>query len=316
MSQPSFNKPLRIAFMGTPDFAVTALQALIASEHEVACVYSQPPRPKGRGKKVQSSPVHQLAEQHNIEVRTPLNFKNQNDIDAFQALNLDVAIVAAYGLILPKDILGAPQYGCLNIHASLLPRWRGAAPIHHAIWSGDDETGITVMQMDEGLDTGAMISKQTAQITDQTILPELHNTLADMGGEMIVNALDQLAKDGSVPSTEQPEEGMTYASMLKKSDGQIDWNQTAEQIDRQVRALNPWPGTWSMNNAKRLKILKTKIADQQHDKNSGEILEDGNIACGDKSVLTIIELQPENKKVMSVDVALNGGHLIVGNKLL
>jgi len=265
MSQPSFNKPLRIAFMGTPDFAVTALQALIASEHEVACVYSQPPRPKGRGKKVQSSPVHQLAEQHNIEVRTPLNFKNQNDIDAFQALNLDVAIVAAYGLILPKDILGAPQYGCLNIHASLLPRWRGAAPIHHAIWSGDDETGITVMQMDEGLDT-------------------LHNTLADMGGEMIVNALDQLAKDGSVPSTEQPEEGMTYASMLKKSDGQIDWNQTAEQIDRQVRALNPWPGS--------------------------------NIACGDKSVLTIIELQPENKKVMSVDVALNGGHLIVGNKLL
>lgn len=309
------SKSLRIAFMGTPDFAVTALQALIGSEHEIACVYSQPPRPKGRGKKVQASPVHQAAEEAGIEVRTPLNFKNQEDIEAFKNLNLDVAVVAAYGLILPKEILDTPQHGCINIHASLLPRWRGAAPIHHAIWAGDSETGVTVMQMDEGLDTGAMIAKESISITDQSTLPALHDALSDIGGKMIVNALNKLSENRSLPATAQPEAGMTYAAMLQKSDGKIDWMQTAEQIDRQVRALNPWPGTWSMHGDKRLKILNTEISDQTHSVNEGEILEDGFISCGNKSVLKLIEVQPENKKPMSVGVALNGSHLIVGNKL-
>lgn len=308
------SKSLRIAFMGTPDFAVTALQALIGSDHEVACVYSQPPRPKGRGKKVQASPVHQCAKEAGIEVRTPLNFKNQDDIEAFKLLNLDVAVVAAYGLILPKEILETPKHGCINIHASLLPRWRGAAPIHHAIWSGDNETGITLMQMDEGLDTGAMISKESVVITDQTTLPELHDTLSDMGGQMIVSALNELAKTGSLSATAQSEEGMTYASMLKKEDGKIDWSQSAVEIDRQVRALNPWPGTWTMHNDKRFKILKAEILNQENNHDVGEILEGGNIACGERTVLKLVEVQPENKKSMTADVALNGSHLIVGNK--
>ncbi|HPF78252.1 MAG TPA: methionyl-tRNA formyltransferase, partial [Alphaproteobacteria bacterium] len=179
-------KLLRIAFMGTPDFSVAALQALINSDHDVVCVYSQPPRPKGRGKKVQPSPVHQCAEAAGIEVRTPINFKDPKDIEDFKSLNLDVAVVAAYGLILPKSILDAPKYGCINIHASLLPRWRGAAPIQRAIWAGDTETGITLMQMDVGLDTGDMIAVEKLPITGQTICADLHDGLAVMGAKMIV----------------------------------------------------------------------------------------------------------------------------------
>ena len=304
--------PLRIAFMGTPDFARLALQALIESDHEVVCVYSQPPRPKGRGKKIQKSPVHIMAEDAGIEVRTPLNFKNAEDLKAFEDLNLDVAVVAAYGLILPKALLDMPKHGCINIHASLLPRWRGAAPIHRAIWAGDDETGVTLMKMDEGLDTGDIITVQKTPITDRTTSPMLHNTLIDMGAEMIVKCLDTLSDKGTLETTPQPEDGVTYAERLTKEEGRIDWTQKASDIDRQARALNPWPGTWSLVNDKRIKILETKMTDEKTSEKPGTVLADGKISCGDRSVLMLSSIQPENKKPMDLKTALNGGHLRIG----
>lgn len=309
------SKTLRIAFMGTPDFSTAALQKLIDSAHDVVCVYSQPPRPKGRGKKVQASPVHVLAEENNIEVRTPFNFKNEADIEAFQSLELDIAVVAAYGLILPKAILEAPKHGCINIHASLLPRWRGAAPIHRAIWAGDEETGVTLMQMDEGLDTGDMIAMEKIAITQETILQTLHDDLGAMGASMIVPCLDELAVKGSLKSTPQPQEGMTYAKMLSKEDGRVNWNVPAQEIDRQVRGLNPWPGTWSHINDKRIKILGVQKSDQKTDKPAGTILENGEVACGEGTVLKLMSVQPENKKPMDMKVAMNGSHLAIGDVL-
>lgn len=311
------NKLLRIAFMGTPDFSVGVLEALIQSQHEVVCVYSQPPRPKGRGKKVQSSPVHICAESAGIEVRTPLNFKNVSDLEAFKALDLDVAVVVAYGLILPVNILEAPQYGCINIHASILPRWRGAAPIHRAIWAGDAETGITLMQMDKGLDTGDMISVQTVPITPDTTLAMMHDELSALGASMIIPCLGTLADKGGINVTPQPDEGMTYAHMLKKNDGRVDWSQSAVEIDRQVRGLNPWPGTWTMDqNNKRIKVLKVSLSENNSTDKSGMLLESGKISCGNSSVLQLEIIQPENKKSMDVEVALNRGYLDQGKSFL
>lgn len=309
-------KSLRIAFMGTPDFSVGSLQALIKSNHDVVCVYSQPPRPKGRGQQVQKSPVHILAEENNIEVRNPINFKNSEDAKAFEELDLDVAVVAAYGLILPSSILEAPNYGCINIHASILPRWRGAAPIHRAIWAGDEETGVTLMQMDKGLDTGDMIAVETVPITSETTLPIMHDALSALGAGMIVPCLDELAERGALNKTPQPDEGVTYAHMLKKEDGRIDWSQSAVEIDKQVRALNPWPGTWSFNqNNKRIKILAVQISDQKSEHPVGTVLENGLVACGEKSVIELIKIQPENKKPMDMKTALNGGHINQGDVL-
>lgn len=308
-------KPLRIAFMGTPEFSCTALQSLIDGPHEVVCVYSQPPRPKGRGKKVQKSPVHALADAAGIAVRTPVNFKNPDDVVAFQDLNLDVAIVAAYGLILPQNILDAPQYGCINIHASLLPRWRGAAPIHRAIWAGDSESGVTLMQMDAGLDTGDMIAIEKKPITPTTTLPALHDELSAMGAKMLGPCLDALAADGTLPKTPQPPEGMTYAKMLTKEDGHINWAETAQEIDAQIRALNPWPGTWSMLGAKRLKILSASLIQDSATHSIGVVGDHGLVACGDGGVLRLERIQPENKKPMDLKVALNGAHLRIGDVL-
>ncbi len=309
-------KSLRIAFMGTPDFSVEALQALIKSNHDVVCVYSQPPRPKGRGQQVQKSPIHILAEENNIEVRHPINFKDEADVKVFEELNLDVAVVAAYGLILPTSILDAPKYGCINIHASILPRWRGAAPIHRAIWAGDDETGVTLMQMDKGLDTGDMIAVETVPITSETTLSFMHDDLRALGADMIVPCLDELAEKGALNKKPQPDDGVTYAHMLKKEDGRIDWSQSAVEIDRQVRALNPWPGTWSLNqHDKRIKILEVKISDQNSDKPVSTVLENGSVVCGEQSVIELIKIQPENKKPMDMKTALNGGHISEGDVL-
>lgn len=309
-------KPLRIAFMGTPDFSVTALQALIESDHEVVCVYTQPPRPKGRGQQVQRSVVHECADLAGIEVRHPVNFKTDEDIQAFQDLDLDVAVVAAYGLILPQVILDAPKHGCINIHASILPRWRGAAPIHRAIWAGDIETGVTIMQMDVGLDTGDMIAVEKTPITAQTTLTDLHDALSDMGARIIVPCMDELSKSGVIEKTPQPDEGMTYAMMLNKQDGKVDWSQSAVEIDRQVRALNPWPGTWCLSqNNKRLKIIESALSDHSSDETVGTIIEDGMVVCGENSVLKLIKIQPENKKPMDIKTALNGGHITIGDVL-
>ncbi len=307
---------LRIAFMGTPDFSVPSLRNLIASRHKVVCVYSQPPRPKGRGHQVQESPVHQCAIEAGIEVRTPLNFKKDEDIAAFMALELDVAVVAAYGLILPKVILDAPKYGCLNIHASLLPRWRGAAPIHRAILEGDKETGITIMQMDVGLDTGPMIAKRAVAIRETTTSSSLHDMLSAVGSSMIEDVLDRLAENGHLEAQVQPEEGATYAKMLKKEEGHIDWTKPAAVIDRQIRALNPWPGTWcETENGKRLKIVEAHVSGVADIAAPGTVGELGVISCGDHTALRVTSIQPENKKPMDIQAAYNGGYLKMGQSL-
>ncbi|MFP4313123.1 MAG: methionyl-tRNA formyltransferase [Alphaproteobacteria bacterium] len=302
-------KPLRIGFMGTPDFAKTALEKLVTSGHSIVCAYSQPPRPKGRGHKLQKSPVHEYAEGQNIPVYTPQNFKGEEARTQFAAHNLDVAVVAAYGLILPQEILDMPRYGCLNIHASLLPRWRGAAPIQYAIWKGDDKTGVTIMQMERGLDTGPMIAKKEIAITPQTTASNLHDDLAEIGGEMIVEVLEDLQQFGFLQSEKQDDNQSSYAAMLKKEDGIIDWHKSAIEIDRQIRALNPWPGVWTIFGDQRIKILEAKPAHENSDIAPGTVLDKkGHVACA-QGVLQLITLQPEGKKPMDVASAINGGYL-------
>lgn len=310
------SKKLRIAFMGTPNFSVGALQALIQSRHDVVCVYTQPPRPKGRGQQVQKSAIHECAEEAGIEVRYPLNFKDAKDVQEFADLDLDVAVVAAYGLILPQNILEAPKHGCINIHASLLPRWRGAAPIHRAILAGDDESGVTIMQMEKGLDTGPEIAKEKVMIESDMTATQLHDELADLGAKMITQVMDELAEKGSLTSTPQSEEGVTYAHMLKKEEGLIDWSKDASEIDRQIRALNPWPGTWcTLPSGKRLKIKKATLVRQMQEGAVGSLNDQGLVICGDCFGLQLEEIQPENKKPMDVKAALNGGYLSVGDIL-
>lgn len=310
------SKPLRIAFMGTPDFSVGSLQALIDSTHDVVCVYSQPPRPKGRGQQVKKSPVQLCAEAAGIEVRYPINFKDDKEVQDFRNLNLDIAVVAAYGLILPISVLEAPKYGCINIHASLLPRWRGAAPIQRSIMAGDTQTGVTIMQMEKGLDTGPEISKEAIDITSETTAQTLHDGLASLGADMIVEVIDRLANKGNIASIPQAEEGVTYAHMLEKSEGKIDWSKTAIEIDRQIRALNPWPGTWCEGQeGKRMKILSARPLSELGEGQAGIINTDGHIVCGDKGIMELISVQPENKKPMDVKAAINGGYLKVGDML-
>lgn len=307
---------LRIVFMGTPDFSVPALRRLIEHGYDVAAVYSQPPRPKGRGQQVQKSPVHRAADEAGIAVRTPNNFKDPEDVAAFAALNADVAVVVAYGLILPKSILSAPKYGCLNIHASILPRWRGAAPIHRAVLAGDTETGVTIMQMDEGLDTGAMVLTRTLPITDETTTVMLHDSLSALGAEMIDDVLRMLSANGRLESLAQPAEGVTYAAKLEKEEGRLDWNQSAADIARRIRAFTPWPGTWTNNaDGSRLKIIAAVPSDKKMIAQAGTVLDKGMIACGDGSVLALTSIQPEGKKPMDAAAAVNGGYLKTGSVL-
>ena len=310
------DKPLRIAFMGTPDFAVPALDALHKGPHEVVCVYSQPPRPKGRGHKVQPSPVHAYAEENGIPVYHPKSLKKEPEQEEFTAHNLDVAIVAAYGLILPKAVFEAPKFGCINIHASLLPRWRGASPIQRSIWEGDAESGVTLMQMDEGLDTGPEIMKRAIAITEQTTAQSLHDDLSALGGTMIEEAINALATQGALNSTAQDNDNATYAPLLKKEDGHINWTQPAVQIDRQIRALNPWPGTYTKDANERIKIFEAVKLDEQTDQTVGTILDkNGRIACGDGTILQIKKLQPAGKKPMDFASALNGGYVTIGESI-
>ena len=246
---------LRLAYMGTPDFAVPPLRALIDAGHDIACVYSQPPRRAGRGRKSRASPVHQFAQSHGLAVRTPESLRDSATQDEFAALDLDAAVVAAYGLILPKPVLDGPRLGCFNIHASLLPRWRGAAPIHRALLAGDTQTGITIMAMDEGLDTGAIILTQAVQIAADMTASALHDVLAEIGGRLIVKALDAIAVGAAKP-TPQPAAGITHAAKLTRDEGRIDWRQSADCLARAVRAYTPWPGAWFEHNGARIKVLE------------------------------------------------------------
>ncbi len=309
------NKRLKIIFMGTPDFAVPALERLIASPHEVIAVYSQPPRPKGRGQQVQNSPVHEVAARHGIPVFTPRSLKKDEDArQQFLLLQADVAVVAAYGLILPQDILESPRFGCLNIHGSLLPRWRGASPIQHAIWKGDQESGNCIMKMEEGLDTGPVIARRAVTIRPETTSTTLYSELAALGAAMIHEVIDDMAaRDALPPMTPQDDARSTYAPMLKKEDGLIDWNQSAAEIDCQIRGLNPWPGVYSFNGkGHRLKVLEAVPVAEQTRAAPGTIFGKGLVACGQGSVLKLVKLQPDNAKPMDVAGAVNGRYISEG----
>jgi methionyl-tRNA formyltransferase len=300
---------LRIVYMGTPDFAVAPLQALMDRGHEIICVYTQPPRPKGRGRMVQPSPVHALAARHGIEVRTPHSLKKDARAqEEFVALGADLAIVAAYGLILPKAVLDAPIHGCINIHASLLPEWRGASPIQHAIWAGDAQSGISIMRMEEGLDTGPVYAQRAVDIRPATTASSLHDELSALGAAMIAETAAQIAAGTLPPPRPQDNTAATYAPMLTKEDGRIDWNRSGAEIDRQIRALNPWPGTWTtLPSGKRLKILAAETIPEEFGQSPGTVVgRIGHVACGQSSGLRLLEVQPENGKKMTMLAALNG----------
>jgi methionyl-tRNA formyltransferase len=308
---------MRIAFMGTPPFAARALEDLIAAGHEIAAVYSQPPRPAGRGHRLVKSAVHQLAEAHTIEVRTPERLKAPEEHAAFAALDLDAAVVAAYGLILPKAILDAPRRGCFNIHASLLPRWRGAAPIQRAMLAGDSETGITIMRMDAGLDTGPMLMKRAVAIGPRTTAAVLTDDLAALGGAMMVETLKRL-EQGSVTETAQPEEGVTYAAKLERGEGQIDWAEPALAVERKIRALNPWPGTSFTHDGERIKLLEAAVQIGRPAA-PGAVLPPASdgcpvIACGE-GALKLVSLQRPGKTAQDGAAFLRGFALLPGTML-
>tara|TARA_B100000678_G_scaffold205322_1_gene172998 strand:- start:892 stop:1836 length:945 start_codon:yes stop_codon:yes gene_type:complete len=279
---------MRIVFMGTPDFAVPTLEALVHAAHDVACVYTQPPRKAGRGKKLQPSPVQQAAERLGIEVRHPASLKSQEEKDAFAALEADVGVVAAYGLILPQAVLDAPAHGCLNVHASILPRWRGAAPIQRAILAGDPGTGVTIMQMEAGLDTGPMLATVRTPIGRKTA-GELTEELAQKGAQLMVGTLRDLAIHIPV---EQDDSEATHAPKIDKAEARIDWAQDASQVERQVRAFTPWPGAFFEHDGERVKVLAVEVVDPGEDgelrqaeggshSRGGSVLDDQlTIACG------------------------------------
>lgn len=271
---------MRIIFMGTPAFSVPALDALVEAGHEIAAVYSQPPRPAGRGKKDRPSPVHARAAALGLDVFHPTSLKSAEAQAEFAALGADLAVVVAYGLILPPGILEAPVRGCLNIHASLLPRWRGAAPIHRAIMAGDTHTGVCIMQMEQGLDTGPVLLRRDVAIGATETTAELHDRLSDLGAAGIVEALDDL---GGLVAVPQPDSGVTYAAKIDKGEARIDWGQPAVVVDRLIRGLSPFPGAWFEHEGVRIKALGSSLGTGAG--KPGEVLDDGlRIACGDGAV--------------------------------
>ena len=270
---------MRVIFMGSPDFAVPTLYALIAAGHEVAAVYCQPPRPAGRGKSVLPTPVQRAAELLGIPVHTPASLKGKPEQDEYAAMNADVAVVAAYGLILPQAILDSPRLGCINVHASLLPRWRGAAPVQRAILAGDTVTGVTIMQMEAGLDTGPMLAAQEVAI-DHKNARQLTEELGRIGAHLVTQVLSAF---DSYPHVAQPEEGATYAAKIRKEEARIDWSRPAVEIERQVRAFAPSPGAWFEHEGERIKLLEAEVEerDSRFRGNDGLVLDDElSIACG------------------------------------
>jgi len=296
---------MRVVFMGSPEFAVPSLKSLHENGHEIVGVYCQPPKPKDRGMHMQKTPVHEAAEQMGLEVLTPKTLRNPDAEDVFKSHRADVAVVAAYGLILPQAILDIPIYGCINIHGSLLPRWRGAAPLQRAIMAGDNKTGITIMQMEAGLDTGPMILMEDLPISSSTTVSSLHDDMADLGAKLITKVLSDI--DPYIKNAvQQPEEGVTYAAKVLKPDGFLDFsNQSAQYLDRQIRALNPWPGTWFTHNGTDIKALCGAVF--RHDLNDcklapGQIARHGDgvlVGCKDQDEsLLITRMQKPGGKPM------------------
>ncbi|MEE8333022.1 MAG: methionyl-tRNA formyltransferase [Alphaproteobacteria bacterium] len=305
---------LKLIFMGTPDIAVPALDALIAAGHEIACVYSQPPRPAGRGQRARPSPVQAAADAHDIPVRCPTSLKGEDAHQEFAALGADAAVVVAYGLILPKAVLDAPRLGCFNAHMSLLPRWRGAAPIQRAIMAGDPETGVSIMRMDEGLDTGPVVLGEAIPIAPDSTAGTLHDQLSALGARLIVDALDGVAS-GRLTAVAQPADGATYAKKLAREEGRLDWGEVAEALERKIRALNPWPGTWFEHDGKRIRVLAAEPRDAPSGATPGTVLDDGRaIACGG-GALELIRLQRAGRAAMDAGDFLRGYDLPPGTVL-
>ncbi len=306
---------MRLIFAGTPEFAAAALQALIAAGHEIPLVLTQPDRPAGRGMKLKMSPVKELALAHGLPVAQPENLKSEESRQRIRAAKAELMVVAAYGLILPQAVLDMPRLGCVNIHASLLPRWRGAAPIHRAIEAGDAETGITLMRMDKGLDTGAMLSRAALPILDTDTTGSLHDRLAELGAREIVALLPEL-EAGRVQATPQDDALATYAAKIGKDDARLDWSLSARELDRRIRAFNPFPGAHALLDGAPLKIWRARLADGQGE--PGRILsvdrQSLGVACGTGS-LDITEVQKAGGKRLPVEAFLAGHPLHAGDRL-
>jgi len=303
--------PLRLAFMGTPDFAVPTLAELIAQGHDIAAVYSQPPRPKGRGMALEPGPVHAFADRAKLPVRTPLSLKGAEEQAAFAALELDAAIVVAYGLLLPKAILDAPRLGCFNLHGSLLPRWRGAAPIQRAVMAGDAETGVMVMQMEEGLDTGPVLMAERVAVGRKTS-GDLAAELSRLGADLMVRALGALER-GAITPRPQSEQGVTYAKKISKDEARIDWSKSAAEIDSLIRGLAPAPGAFTEVKGERLKILYAMPVKDRGE--PGEVITDDlTVACGE-GALKLLKVQRAGKGVMEARELLKGFALPPGTSL-
>nr|WP_300976189.1 methionyl-tRNA formyltransferase [Alkalimonas sp.] len=299
---------MRIVFAGTPDFAAEHLKALLDSDHQILAAYTQPDRPAGRGQQLTASPVKQLAQQHQIPVFQPANFKDPAAQQQLAELNADVMVVVAYGLLLPQAVLDTPRLGCINVHGSLLPRWRGAAPIQRAIWAGDHQTGITIMQMDKGLDTGAMLSKVACAISDQDTSASLYGKLAELGPQALLSALDDLPALQQKAEV-QDERQACYAAKLSKDEAELDFDKTAAQLEREIRAFNPWPISMLAHGAHRIKVLAAQIEPTVEQAPPGQILalnRQGLKIATAEDVLVITKLQPAGKKPMAIADFLNG----------
>jgi methionyl-tRNA formyltransferase len=303
---------MRLVFMGTPPFAARALDALAAAGHEIACVYTQPPRPSGRGQRAARSAVHETSLSRGYPVRTPARLRDPAEHAAFAALGADAAVVAAYGLILPRPVLDAPRLGCLNIHASLLPRWRGAAPIQRAILAGDAETGITIMRMDEGLDTGPMLLRASLPIGPSTTAGELHDALAELGARLVVEALARL-EAGDLPETPQPATGIAYAAKIAKEEARLEWSRPAAELARAVRGFNPVPGAFFELDGERIRVLAA--ATETAGGVPGTTLDDRlAVACG-VGALRALVVQRAGRAAMDAEAFLRGRPVPAGTRL-
>ena len=319
MTANPLGKPFDVVFMGTPAFAATILAALIDAGHRILAVYSQPPRPAGRGHRPQPSPVQLLAAQHRLALQSPVSLRTHDAQKTFAELGADAAVVAAYGLILPASILCATRLGCLNVHASLLPRWRGAAPIQRAMLAGDSKTGITIMQMEEGLDTGPILLQQAVPITSDATAAGLSAELAVVGARLILEALDGIA-DGTMAPRPQLQDGVTYASKIGREDGRLDWRLTASALERRIRALDPWPGVYfdspdRRGTGERIRVLAAIVLPDEPGSTPGAVLDDKlSIACGE-GVFRPLRLQRPGRAPLDTSAFLRGFPIAAGTVL-